>query len=99
MTAQRKDKKKVIGEVFDDARIQSFLQFQPPEGVDADYHVLEKAYRGMTAESFATFIKFFLEAGRDINATNPQGRTMLAEMKNHRLAEEYIEVMAKNGAA
>ncbi|MFA5494551.1 MAG: PA4642 family protein [Porticoccaceae bacterium] len=98
MTEQRKDKKKVIGEVFDDDRIRSFLQFVPPQGVDADYHVLEKAYRGMTVESFETFIRFFLEEGRDINARNPQGRTMLEEMKTHRLAEEYIDTMEKNGA-
>lgn len=98
MTEQRKDKKKVIGEVFDDARIKSFLQFQPLDGVNADYHVLEKAYRGMTVESFETFIKFFLEDGRDINARNPQGKTMLEEMKTHRLAEEYIDAMEKNGA-
>ncbi|MCK9563590.1 MAG: PA4642 family protein [Bacteroidales bacterium] len=94
----RKDKKKVIGEVFDDARIESFLQFIPPEGVDADYHVLEKAYRGMTVESFVTFVKIFLENGRDINARNPQGRTILEEIRTHRLAEEYIAILEANGA-
>lgn len=98
MTLQRKDKKKVIGEIFDEARIKSFMAYQPPEGVNADYHLLEKAYRGMLAESFATFVRFFLEDGRDINARNPQGKTMLEEMKTHRLAEEYIEVMERNGA-
>lgn len=94
----RKDKQKVIGEVFDDARIQSFLQFIPPQGVDADYHVLEKAYRGMTEESFVTFVKFFVEDGRDINARNPQGRTILEEIRTHRLAEEYIAILEANGA-
>ncbi len=94
----KKDKKKVIGEVFDDARIQSFLHFLPPEGVDGDYHVLEKAYRGMTAESFATFVGFFLAEGRDLSARNPQGRTLLEEIGSHRLAEEYIEVLRKHGA-
>lgn len=98
MTLQRKDKKKVIGEIFDDARIKSFMAYQPPQGVNADYHLLEKAYRGMLAESFGTFVKFFLEEGRDINGRNPQGRTMLEEMKTHRLAEEYIEVMERHGA-
>jgi len=52
----------------------------------------------MLAESFATFVKFFLEEGRDINARNPQGKTMLEEMKTHRLADDYIAVMEKNGA-
>ncbi|HEY8385312.1 MAG TPA: PA4642 family protein [Porticoccaceae bacterium] len=95
----RKDKKKVIGEVFDEARIKSFLRFLPPEGVNADYHVLEKAYRGMTEESFVTFVKFFLEEGRDINARNPQGRTLLEEIRSHRLAEEYIAILEANGAS
>ncbi len=94
----KKDKQKVIGEVFDDARIKSFLNYQPPEGVDADYHVLEKAYRGMTAECFASFVTFFVAEGRDINAANPQGRTILQELKTHRLSEEYIAVLEANGA-
>jgi len=94
----KKDKQKVIGEVFDDERIKSFLRYLPPAGVDADYHLLEKAYRGMKAENFATFVKFFLEEGRNINARNPLGKTMLDEMKTHRLAEEYIEAMEDNGA-
>lgn len=64
----KKDKKKVIGEVFDDDRIKSFLNFLPPAGVEPDYHLLEKAYRGMKVENFATFLQFFLEQGRDINA-------------------------------
>jgi len=94
----KKDKQKVIGEIFDEARIKSFLAYQPPEGVNPDYHLLEKAYQGMLAESFATFVTFFLAEDRDINARNPEGRTMLDEMKTHRLAEDYIEIMVKNGA-
>ncbi|MFA5633315.1 MAG: PA4642 family protein [Porticoccaceae bacterium] len=95
----KKDKRKVIGEVFDDDRIRAFLQLQAPTGVNHDYHLLEKAYRGMKVENFATFVAFFREAGHDINAHNPRGKTMLEEMKTHRLAEDYIEVMEKNGAA
>jgi len=94
----KKDKKKVLGEIFSDERISTFLQFIPPEGVSADYHVLEKAYRGMKAENFETFVKLFLDDGRDINARNPAGNTMLKEMKTHRAAEEYVEIMERNGA-
>jgi len=94
----KKDKRKVIGEVFDDDRIRTFLQFQAPAGVNRDYHLLEKAYRGMKAENFATFVTFFREAGHDINARNSRGKNMLEEMRTHRLAEDYIEIMEKNGA-
>ncbi len=94
----KKDKKKVLGEVFDDERIKTFLQFIPPAGVSADYHLLEKAYRGMKAENFETFIRFFLEQGHDLNACNPQGETMLQVLRGHRQAEEYVEIMERNGA-
>lgn len=96
--ALKKDKEKVIGEFFDDERIKSFLEFQPPEGVNADYHLLEKAYRGMIPENFATFVKFFVDEGRDINARGPAGKTMLQIMKTHRLADDYIAVMERHGA-
>ncbi len=97
--ALKKDKQKVLGEHFDDERIKGFLDIEPPAGVNADFHVLEKAYRGMIGENFATFVKFFVAAGRDINATNPEGRTLLSLAKEHRHGEEYIEALVAAGAA
>ncbi|GAB2191277.1 PA4642 family protein [Sessilibacter sp. MAH2] len=96
--ALKKDKQKVLGEVFDNERVKSFLLFQAPEGVDPDFHVLEKAYRGMNVENFATFLEFFKEEGRNINATNPEGQTLLAQVKTHRLGDDYAEVLEQNGA-
>lgn len=96
--ALKKDKQKVLGEVFDDERIKTFLDFEAPEGVNPDFHLLEKAYRGMKAENFATFLKFFREAGHDINATNPDGETLLTIANQHRHAEDYIEALETNGA-
>lgn len=80
----KKDKQKVLGEVFDDARLRTFLDHQPQGNTNADFHVLEKAYRGMHAENFATFVTFFLEAGRNINATNDSGQTLLQIVRTHR---------------
>ena len=94
----RKDKQKVLGETFDDERIKTFLQLQPSDGLNADFHVLEKAYRGMKADNFATFIKFFVESGRDINATNHAGETFLQVLRQHRQAEDYIEALTAAGA-
>lgn len=94
----KKDKQKVLGEVFDDERIKSFLQFQPPEGVNPDFHLLEKAYRGMKAENFETFVKFFTDEGRDINATNPDGDTLFSVVSQHRHGEEYVDILKRYGA-
>ncbi len=96
--ALKKDKQKVLGEVFDDARIKTFLDNEPYGSVSADYHVLEKAYRGMKAENFATFVEFFQAEGRDINATNSAGQTLLQVVQEHRLAEEYIAILKAAGA-
>ena len=73
----KKDKQKVLGEVFDDERIKTFLLFEPPKGHNRDFHLLEKAYRGMKAENFATFVEFFVTEGHDINARNSDGRGRL----------------------
>ena len=69
--AERKDKKKVIGEPMTDEQIKVFLDFPSEEGVDADFHVLEKAYRALRAEDFGRFIGFFQAQGRDLNARDP----------------------------
>lgn len=87
---ERKDKKVVEGEVFDDNRVRGFLNVLPPAGVDADYHALEVAYRGMTPDSFERFVRFFREAGRNVQARNPQGETIVDVMKCHRHADEYL---------
>lgn len=94
----KKDKQKVLGEVFDDARLKTFLDHQPYGSQNPDFHVLEKAYRGMHAENFATFIQFFLDAGRDLNATNESGQTLLDIVRSHRLGEEYAEILVQAGA-
>ena len=94
----KKDKEKVIGEVFDDDRIRSFLQFEPPAGVSRDFHLLEKAYRGMKVDNFATFVRFFREEGRDINAVNPEGRTILQIVESHRHGKPYAEILRDHGA-
>ena len=96
--ALKKDKQKVLGEVFDDARVKSFLQFKAPEGVNEDFHLLEKAYRGMKAENFASFIEFFKADGRDINAKGPDGKTLKQQLDSHRQAEDYLATLAQHGA-
>lgn len=96
--ALKKDKQKVLGEVFDDERIKTFLDFEAPEGVNHDFHLLEKAYRGMKVENFATFLDFFLAAEHNINATNPAGQTLLQIASEHRHSEDYAALLTEHGA-
>ena len=94
----RKDKEKVLGEIFDEERIKTFLQFPAPTGVNADFHLLEKAYRGMRGENFSTFVKIFVEAGHDLNAVGPEGKTFLQTIRSHRNGEEYVLALEAAGA-
>ena len=97
--ALKKDKQKVLGEVFDDERIKTFLAFEAPKGVSPDFHLLEKAYRGMNVENFDTFLTFFLEAGHDINAKNPNGKTLFIIASEHRHGNEYVEALRNHNAS
>ena len=94
----KKDKQKVLGEHFDDARIKTFLDYQPYGEVNPDFHLLEKAYRGMKADNFASFLNFFIQEGHDINATNPEGQTFLQIISQHHQAVDYITAMKAKGA-
>jgi len=94
----RKDKEKVLGEIFDEARIATFLDYPAPAGINADFHLLEKAYRGMRGENFGTFVKLFIEAGKDVNAIGPEGKTFLHVVKTHRNGEEYAIALGAAGA-
>lgn len=96
--ALKKDKQKVLGEVFDDARVKSFLHVEPSGEADVDYRALERAYRGMKAENFSSFVQFFVEEGRNINAKNEDGKTLLQVISEHRLAASYISALENAGA-
>jgi hypothetical protein len=89
----KKDKQKVLGEVFDDERVKSFLDFQAPNGVSTDFHLLEKAYRGMNIDNFVTFLNFFKQAGYDLNATNPDGKTLKQIAGEHGHGADYITAL------
>jgi len=95
----KKDKQKVLGETFDDDRIRGFLSIDAPAGVDADFHLLEKAYRGMKADNFNTFLDMFIAAGHNINASNVQGENLLALVSKHSQGAEYVQSLTAHGAA
>lgn len=94
----KKDKQKVLGEVFDDERVKGFLNVETYGDLDVDYLSMLRAYRGMKIENFETFIRFFSEEGRNINALSQEGKTLMQEMLTHRHAEPYIRAMKNAGA-
>ncbi len=85
-------------EYWSDERIKSYFQFQPPAGITADYHVLLKAYQGMIAEAFGRFVHFFVAEGRDINATLPDGSTILDLISSHAKSQDYASILKLAGA-
>jgi hypothetical protein len=89
---------KVEGEEWSDERIQSFLDLIPRDDINPDFFVLKEAYQYMTPEFFARFVPYFVEAGRDISARNPDGVTLLERMSEFAKSAPYIEVLRKNGA-
>lgn len=96
--ALKKDKQKVLGETFDDERVKGFLNVIAVGETDPDFTALERAYRGMKADNFETFVKFFVEEGRNINSTNADGDTFLQVISTHRHAGAYTNTLRNAGA-
>lgn len=96
--AHKKDKEKVLDEVWTVERIRSFLDILPAEGVDADFHRLLKAYQQMRAEDFEQFIQFFTDAKLNINAKDPDGNTAIAIIGEHGHGADYVVILKKAGA-
>ena len=97
--ALKKDKAKVLDEVWTEQRVKDFLAVQPAADVEADFHVLLKAYQSMRLENFEEFVTLFVADCRNINATNPQGETALAIIQQHKKATDYVTVLINNGAS
>ena len=95
----KKDKQKVLDEVWTEDHVRSFLDVRPHDHSSADFHMLLKAYQSMRADDFALFVGFFGEQGRDINATGQDGRTVLAIVSEHRHGGPFAEILRDAGAA
>ncbi len=96
--ALKKDKEKVLDEVWTEARVKDFLSVKPAANVEADFHVLLKAYQSMRLENFEEFVGFFVADGRNINAQSPKGETVLSIVQQHRNSTEYADILKTNGA-
>lgn len=94
----KKDKEKVIDEVWTEDHVRSFLQVRAHDGSDTDFHMLLKAYQSMRASDFELFVQFFLGEGRNLDATGKDGRSVLQIVNEHRHGAEYAEILRRAGA-
>lgn len=94
----RKDKEKVLDEVWTDERVRAFLDVTPQDNTHPDAYVLGLAYRNMRIENFKQFIAYFCEKSRDVNARDKRGKTLLETVKTHRHGAPYAEVLEAAGA-
>ena len=92
--ALKKDKEKVLDEVWNEDRVKEFLDQQPPAGFSKDFYRLWRAYQQMRADDFALFVGFMKADGGDINDKNPKGETVLDIAKQHRNSAEFVTILS-----
>ena len=95
----RRDKEKVIDEVWTEARIREFLDTITPSQSgatfpgDHDFYVLLRAYQAMRLEDFEKFLTFFKERGGNLNAKNGRDQTLSMFISSHRKAQPYLSAL------
>jgi hypothetical protein len=94
----RKDKEKVLDEVWTEERVRNFLEVRSHDAVAQDFHMLLKAYQSMRADDFEKFVGFFLADGRDLNCRNPSGKSVLSIVQQHRNSSDYSTILTQAGA-
>ncbi|APV36175.1 MULTISPECIES: PA4642 family protein [Acinetobacter] len=85
-----------FNEEWSDERVFAYLNQLPPDGVNADFHVLYHAFKHMRPNDYERLLTQFVADGRDVNATNPEGQRIhdvIAEFPRQR--EPFLEVLAK----
>ena len=93
----RPDKAKVVDEVWDDVRIESFLNKSPMgDEASVDYSVLLNAYRSMRSDDFSRFIDKFIASGRDLDACSNAGLTLAQTIEGHRHAAPFNAILDKH---
>ena len=92
----RADKAKVTDEVWDEQRIQSFLN-KPAMGKEPEhYSQLLFAYRSMRPEDFERFIKAFIAGGGDVNAKSKDGLTLAQVIKTHGKSAAFTSILEQH---
>lgn len=90
-----KEQQEAFPEPLSDEHVRSFLNSQPEEGVDPDFHVLMRAYRSLRVEEFERFLAFFRQDGRNLEARDPGGRTLADILSRYPMAGPYLEALKR----
>ena len=85
-------------EEWSDERLETFFSLEPSANIPADYNILLKAYRGMTAGLFARFILLYIAKGKNINVKLEDNSTFLDLVSEHRKSTAYVTVLEEAGA-
>lgn len=89
----RADKTKVINEIWDDARIDSFLHKEPLGDESPEFSQLLYAYRSMRVSDFAIFLQRFKDKGGDINAANKAGQRLRDIVACHPKSADFLTLL------
>ena len=91
----RPDKAKVVDEIWDEARIESFLDKGPMGDEEAEFSTLLNAYRSMRAEDFSQFVDKFKAKGGNVEAKSKDGRSLAQVVSSHAKAAPFLEALAR----
>ncbi|KAA8735087.1 hypothetical protein F4V57_04865 [Acinetobacter qingfengensis] len=85
-----------FNEEWSDDRVFAYLNHLPPEGVNADYHILYNAFKHMRPHDYERLLTKFVADGHDVHATNPEGQTIKDVISQYpRQKDGFLEVLAK----
>ncbi|MEB3754742.1 PA4642 family protein [Acinetobacter sp. MD2(2019)] len=85
-----------FNEEWSDERVFAYLNHLPPQGINADFHVLYNAYKHMRANDFERLLTQFTADGRNLNATNPEGQSIADVIATYpRQSTEFLAVLKK----
>lgn len=87
-----------FGEDWSDERVRGYLDRLPPEGESPDFHVLMTAYKHMRPHDFERFLAFFVAEGRNLDAKDPNGQTLLSLVRGHAQSADFVRLLEQAGA-
>ena len=97
-TGKERTQQATRDEEWSDDRLRACLNVLPPAGMPADYNILLRAYRGMTAELFRRFVVIYVEAGHELNCRLQDETTFLDLVCRHRNSGEFASILEDAGA-
>ena len=95
-----KEKAPEYNSEWSDEMIARFLSATQRAGDhnDPDFDAAVYAFRFLPDEIFARYVQLFVEAGKDINANNAQGQSIVAYLRQFERARAFIQALEAAGA-